>query len=274
VVSTAGKPAERPLTVAQDGGVRDSAGSPRPVTVITGGGRGIGAATALRLARDGHDLAVGYLSDVESAERVAEQSRTAGARVVTVAGDISDPGVVDRLFDAASELGAVTGLVNNAGLTAHLGDLADTPVQVISRVVEVNLLGAIWCARRAAQLMSTSRGGNGGAIVNVSSAAATLGSAHDYVHYAAAKAGVDALTLGLAKELADRNVRVNAVAPGIVATGIHAAAGDPDRVTRVLPRIPIGRAGQVDEIAPAIAWLLGPEAAYVTGAILRIAGGL
>jgi len=260
--------------VAQDDGVREPAGSPRPVTVVTGGGRGIGAATAVRLARDGHDLVLNYLSDADSAEQVADQARAAGARAVTVAGDVAEPEVVDRLFDAAGGLGTVTGLVNNAGLTAHLGDLADTPVDVLRRVVEVNLLGAIWCARRAAQLMSTSRGGTGGAIVNVSSAAATLGSAHDYVHYAAAKAGIDALTVGLARELADQQVRVNAVAPGIVDTDIHAAAGDPDRLTRILPRIPIGRAGHVDEIAPAIVWLLGPDASYVTGAVLRVAGGL
>lgn len=252
----------------------ESSAGPQPVTVVTGGGRGIGAATALHLARGGHDLALNYLSDAESAERIAEQARAVGARVVTFAGDVSDPGVVDHLFDAAGALGAVTGLVNNAGLTAHLGDLADTPVEVIRRVVDVNLLGAIWCARRAAQVMSSTRGGTGGAIVNVSSAAATLGSAHDYVHYAAAKAGIDALTLGLARELADQHVRVNAVAPGIVDTDIHAAAGDPDRLTRVRPRIPMGRAGDVDEIAPAIAWLLGPDAAYVTGAVLRVAGGL
>ena len=246
----------------------------RPLTVITGGGRGIGAATAVDLARAGHDLVLNYLSDVAAVEAVASAARTAGARVVTVAGDVADEAVADRLFDTAREVGSVTGLVNNAGLTAHVGDLADTPVDVVRRVVEVNLLGVLWCARRAAQVMSTARGGTGGAIVNVSSGAATLGSAHEYVHYAAAKAGVDALTIGLAKELADQGVRVNAVAPGMVDTDIHAAAGDPDRLTRVLPRIPMGRAGQPREIAPAIAWLLGPEAGYVTGAVLRIAGGL
>ena len=152
--------------------------------------------------------------------------------------------------------------------------LADTLVEVVRRVLDVNLLGAVLCARRAAQVMSTSRGGPGGAIVNVSSAAATLGSPHEYVHYAAAKAGVDALTVGLAKELADQGVRVNAVAPGLVRTGIHAAAGDTHRLERVLSRIPIGRVGAPDDIAPAIGWLLGPDAGYVTGASIRIAGGL
>ncbi len=246
----------------------------RPLTVVTGGGRGIGAATAVHLARAGHDVVVGYLGDDAAAEQVVAAVRAAGGRGRAVRGDVADASDVDRLFAEAAQLGVVTGLVNNAGLTAHLGDLADTPVEVVRRVLDVNLLGAVLCARRAAQLMSTARGGAGGAVVNVSSAAATLGSAHEYVHYAAAKAGVEALTVGLAKELADQGVRVNAVAPGLVRTGIHAAAGDPDRLERVLPRIPMGRVGEPDEVAPAIAWLLGPASAYVTGASIRVAGGL
>ena len=246
----------------------------RPVTVVTGGGRGIGAATALHLAGLGHDLVVGFLADRRSAERVVAAAGEAGVTAVAVPGDVADEGDVDRLFDAAERLGPVTGLVNNAGVTAHLGDLADTPVAVVRRVVEVDLIGALLCARRAAQEMSTARGGRGGAIVNVSSAAATLGSPHEYVHYAAAKAGVEALTVGLAKELAEQGVRVNAVAPGLVATGIHAAAGDPQRLERLRPRIPMGRPGAPEEVAPAIAWLLGPESGYVTGASIRVAGGL
>lgn len=180
-----------------------------------------------------------------------------------------------RLFAVTQDtLGSVTSVVNNAGATLHIGDLADTPTAMIRAVIDVNLLGAILCSRRAAQLMSTARGGSGGAIVNVSSAAATLGSAHEYVHYAAAKAGIDALTIGLAKELAGDGVRVNAVAPGVARTDIHAAAGAPDRADRSAARIPLGRPAEPLEIANAIAWLLGPEAAYVTGAILRVAGGL
>lgn len=246
----------------------------RPLTIVTGGGRGIGAATAVSLAGAGHDVVVGYLGDTASAERVVVSVEAAGTRGLAVRGDVADERDVERLFEAAGELGTVSGLVNNAGMTAHLGDLADTPVPVIRRVVEVNLVGALLCARRAVLAMSTAHGGLGGAIVNVSSVAASTGSPHEYVHYAAAKAGLEALTVGLSKEVADQGVRVNAVAPGIVRTGIHAAAGDPDRADRIAGRIPLGRAGHVNEIAPAIAWLLSAESSYVTGATLRVAGGL
>ena len=247
---------------------------PRPVTIVTGGSRGIGAATARLLAERGHDLVLGYHSDAASAASVRAEAAAFGVRAVTVPADVADPSAVDGLFAAAAALGPVTGLVSCAGLPAHIGDLADTPVATVEHVVGVNLLGALLCARRAAQTMSTARGGRGGVIVNVSSAAATLGSAHEYVHYAAAKAGVDALTLGLARELADQGVRVVGVAPGLVETGLHAAAGDPARLTRVVGRVPMGRVGQPEEIGAAIAWLLGPEAGYVNGTTLRVAGGL
>ena len=247
----------------------------RPVTVITGGSRGIGAAAAVQLATAGHDLALAYRNNEAAAEETAARARAAGARCVLAKADVTREDDVERLFSmTASQLGMVTGVVNNAGATAHVGDLADTPVQVIRQVIEVNLIGVILCARQASKVMSVRRGGQGGAIVNISSAAATLGSPHEYVHYAAAKAGVEALTVGLAKELATDRIRVNAVAPGTIRTGIHAAAGDPGRPDRVARNIPLGRAGEPGEIAPAIAWLLGPEASYVTGAVLRIAGGL
>lgn len=246
----------------------------RPITIVTGGARGIGAATVAHLARSGHDVVVGYRDDRASAMQVVSAAQDHGVRAVAVAGDVTDEDDVAELFAAAAELGAVTGLVNNAGLTAHLGDLADTPVQTVRRVVDVNLVGALLCARAAVRAMSTARGGRGGAIVNVTSAAATLGSAHDYVHYAAAKAGVEAMTVGLAKEVADQGIRVNAVAPGTVYTRIHADAGDPSRPERAAARIPLGRSGEPEEIAPAIVWLLGPEASYVTGASIRAAGGL
>jgi len=238
------------------------------LTVITGGGRGIGAATALRLASEGHDLVLGYANDGDAAQDTARRVRDLGVACRVVRGDVADADDVDALFDAAAQDGRVTGLVNNAGSTLHSGDLADTPVDIVRRVVEVNLVGAILVARRAVRDMV-----EGGAIVNVSSAAATLGSAHEYVHYAAAKAGVDALTVGLAKEVARRGIRVNGVAPGIVRTDIHAAAGTPDRVERMGPEVPVGRVGEPEEVAEAIAWLLGDSCTYATGTTLRVAGG-
>jgi len=247
----------------------------RPVTIVTGASRGIGAATAVRLAAAGHDVVVNHRRSPAEAEQVAAQVRAAGGGCLVVAADVTDEDDVDRLFAVAAEqLGPVTGLVNNAGATLHLGDLADTPVAVVRSVLDVNLLGTVLCARAAARALSTRRGGPGGAIVNVSSSAATLGAPHEYVHYAAAKAGVDALTVGLAKELADDGIRVNAVAPGLVRTGIHADAGDPGRLDRVVTRIPAGRPAEPGEPAAAVVWLLGQEAGYVTGTVLRVAGGL
>jgi NAD(P)-dependent dehydrogenase (short-subunit alcohol dehydrogenase family) len=245
------------------------------VTIVTGGGRGIGAASAVHLARSGHDIVVNFHRNRDAADRVVDLVRAEGRRALAVQGDVANADEVDALFlTAARELGPVTGLVNNAGVTAHVGDLADTPVEVIRQILDVNLLAVILCARRAIQAMSTRTGGSGGAIVNISSGAATLGSAHEYVHYAAAKAGVDALTIGLAKEVGGDGVRVNAVAPGTTLTEIHAAAGDPGRPERVAKVVPLGRAGEPREIANAIGWLLSDEASYVTGAILRVTGGL
>jgi NAD(P)-dependent dehydrogenase (short-subunit alcohol dehydrogenase family) len=247
----------------------------RLVTVVTGGGRGIGAATVRALARAGHDVVVGYRGDSEAATRVVDSARSEGVQAIAVRADVVREDDLEHLFATAVEqLGTVTGLVSNAGVTVHIGDLAETPVDVIREVVDVNLVASILCARQAARLMSIRRGGGGGSIVNVSSAAATLGSPHEYVHYAAAKAGVEALTMGLSKELADDGVRVNAVAPGIVRTGIHAAAGQPGREDRLASRIPLGRAAEPAEIAPAIVWLMSGEASYVTGAVVRVAGGL
>lgn len=240
----------------------------RPLTVITGGTRGIGAATAMRLADAGHDLVLGYRHDAGTAGGTAVEAADYGVRVRLVKADVTADEGVDALFAAARELGRVTGVVNSAGATMHVGDLADTPSDVVRKVVELNLTAAILVARRAVQVL-----GDGGVLVNVSSAAATLGSAHEYVHYAAAKAGVDTLTLGLAQEVAARGIRVNGVAPGLVRTDIHAGAGDPGRLDRLGPHVPVGRPGEPEEIAEAIAWLLGDSCPYVTGATLRVAGG-
>ncbi|MFF9286362.1 SDR family NAD(P)-dependent oxidoreductase [Streptomyces griseosporeus] len=243
----------------------------RLVTVVTGGSRGIGAAICRRLAEDGHDVVVGYVRDAGAAEEVAADVRRAGARAVAVRADTAVEADVERLFETAErELGPVTGLVNNAAVTGPLGRLADTGTDVLRRVVDVNLTGTLLCARRAAQLM-TPRGS--GVIVNISSGAATLGSPGEYVHYAATKAAVDTLTLGLAKELGPDGIRVNAVAPGVVDTGMHAAMGDPDRAHRMGAAVPLGRPARAEEIAAAVAWLMSPDASYTTGAVLRVAGG-
>ncbi|MGV9275893.1 SDR family NAD(P)-dependent oxidoreductase [Streptomyces griseosporeus] len=243
----------------------------RLVTVVTGGSRGIGAAICRRLAEDGHDVVVGYVRDAGAAEEVAADVRRAGARAVAVRADTAVEADVDRLFETAErDLGPVSGLVNNAAVTGPLGRLADTGADVLRRVVDVNLTGTLLCARRAAQLM-TPRGS--GVIVNISSGAATLGSPGEYVHYAATKAAVDALTLGLAKELGPDGIRVNAVAPGVVDTGMHAAMGDPDRAHRMGAAVPLGRPARAEEIAAAVAWLMSPDASYTTGAVLRVAGG-
>ncbi|MFD7137807.1 SDR family oxidoreductase [Streptomyces sp. NPDC059894] len=243
----------------------------RLVTVVTGGSRGIGAAVCRRLASDGHDVVVGYVRDAGAAEEVADAVQAAGVRAVAVRVDTSVEADVEWLFSVAEDrLGPVTGLVNNAAVTGPLGPLVDAGTDDLRRVVDVDLLGVLLCARRAAQLM-TPRGD--GAIVNISSAAATLGSPGEYVHYAATKAAVDALTVGLSKELGPDGIRVNAVAPGVIDTEIHAAMGDPDRARRAAASIPLGRPGQAEEIAAAVAWLMSPDASYTTGAVLRVAGG-
>ncbi|WP_432034848.1 SDR family oxidoreductase [Streptomyces cucumeris] len=245
------------------------------VTVVTGGSRGIGAAVAVRLARAGHHIAIGYERARDAAERSAEAVRAEGVRAVVVQLDTSVEEQVETLFDtAAAELGPITGLVNNAGITGRLGRFTETSPEVMRRVVDVNVTGALLCARRAAREMSTRHGGRGGAIVNISSGAATTGSPGEYVHYAASKAAVDAMTVGLSKELAAEGVRVNSVQPGMTVTDIHAQMGDPERPWKGAGRVPLGRPGEPEEIAGAVAWLLSPEASYTTGAVLRVAGGM
>ncbi|WP_306323244.1 MULTISPECIES: SDR family NAD(P)-dependent oxidoreductase [unclassified Streptomyces] len=243
----------------------------RPTTLVTGGSRGIGAATVLRLAREGHDVALSYVSDKDAAERTAEAVRAEGARCVVVQADTSQEADVERMFDeAVAELGPLTGLVNNAGVTAPVGPFAEARTEDFRRVLDVNVLGVLLCCRRAARDMTAA---GAGAIVNVSSGAATLGSPGQYVHYAASKAAVDTVTLGLAKELGPVGVRVNGVAPGIVDTEIHATSGTPDIAREAAPGIPLRRPGTAEEIAGAIAWLLSSDASYATGTVLRVAGG-
>ncbi len=242
----------------------------RPRTLVTGGTRGIGAAIAHRLARAGHDLVLGYARDDAAAELTSADVEGAGADCALVRCDLLQPDGVDELFAAA---GALTGVVNNAGATFHIGPLAETPVEVIRRTVDLNLTTAILVARAAVRALSTAYGGPGGVLVNISSGAATRGSPGEYVQYAAAKAGVDALTLGLADEVADQGLRVVGVAPGLIRTSIHADAGEPGRPERMAPLVPLQRAGEPEEVADAVAWLMSDEASYVTGTTLRVAGG-
>lgn len=241
-----------------------------PVTLITGGTRGIGAAVARRLAAEGHDLVLGYRADTAAAAATAELVRAHGIACTTVAADLTTDGGVAALFAAA---GGLTGVVNNAGATYRYAPLAETPPEEIRHTIEVNLTAVVLVARAGVRALSRSYGGGGGVIVNVSSGAATLGSPGEYVHYAAAKAGVDALTHGLGLEVADQGVRVVGVAPGLIDTEMHARTGDPARITRMAPGIPLGRAGRPTEVAEAVAWLMSDAAAYVTATTLRVAGG-
>ena len=244
------------------------------VMIVTGGSRGIGAATARLAARRGYAVCVNYQRDARAADSVVGDIAASGGRAIALHADVAREGEVERLFDRVDRtLGPVTALVNNAGLTGHFSRLDEADPEVLRRVVEVNLLGVLWCCRAAIRRMSTRHGGAGGGIVNLSSAAATLGSAGTYVWYAATKGAVDSLTVGLARELAREGVRVNAVSPGSVDTEIHAASGMPDRVEKDAQILPMGRAATAEEIAGPILWLLSEESSYTTGAVLRVSGG-
>jgi NAD(P)-dependent dehydrogenase (short-subunit alcohol dehydrogenase family) len=242
-------------------------------TLVTGGTRGIGAAIAMRLAGDGHDLVLGYANDDRAAQETMLAIEETGVRCLLIKADLTEPDGVDDLFRDALQAGPLTGVVNNAGATLHIGKLAETPPEIVAATVDLNLTSALLVARGAVRALGTSYGGSGGVIVNISSGAATLGSSGEYVQYAAAKAGVDTLTLGLAQEVAAEGIRVVGVAPGIVRTTIHADAGEPDRLDRVGPLVPLGRVGEPHEVADAVGWLMSDEASYITGTTLRVAGG-
>ncbi len=244
------------------------------VVIVTGGSRGIGAETALAAARQGYDVCVGYLQRKADADLVVARCLDAGVRSIAVAGDVSVAADVARLFATVDErLGPVTALVNNAGRVDRLSRFVDIDPDRVDRMLRANVVSAFLCAREAVRRMSTARGGRGGCIVNVSSRASVLGSPGEYVDYAAAKAAVDTLTIGLAKEVAAEGIRVNAVRPGLIETEIHASAGDPARVQRLASTVPMQRGGRADEVAAAIMWLLSPAASYVTGTFLDVSGG-
>jgi len=244
------------------------------VVIVTGGSRGIGAATARLAAARGYDVCVNYLGAADAARAVAAEIEQAGSRALVVQGDTSDESDVERLFATVDrELGPIAALVNNAGIVGATSRVADVTMATLRRTFDINVIGCFLCARAAVRRMSTANGGRGGAIVNLSSAAATLGSPNEFVHYAASKGAIDSFTIGLAREVAREGIRVNAVTPGLIETDIHASVGDPGRLARLAPAVPMGRGGTADEVAETILWLMSDAASYVTGANLRVSGG-
>ena len=244
------------------------------VLLITGASRGIGAATASLAAARGWAVAVNYHRQRDAAQAVVDAIRADGGRAVALAGDVGNEADVLRLFaDTEAALGPLSALVNNAGVLAPQMPLADMDVARWQRILATNVLGPLLCCREAVRRLSTRLGGQGGAIVNVSSAAARLGSPGEYVDYAASKGALDTLTLGLAKEVAAEGIRVNGVRPGFIYTDMHADSGEPGRVDRVKAGIPLQRGGQPEEVAAAILWLLSDEASFTTGHMLDVAGG-
>ncbi len=242
--------------------------------LITGASRGIGAAVARKAAAAGYDLCLGYATATAAAEEVAADCRRAGAKVVIAGGDIADEAVVVELFDLAfASFGRLDAVVINAGIVAPISRVEDFTAERVERVMSVNVVGAILCAREAVRAMSTANGGAGGAIVNLSSAASYLGSPGDFVDYAASKGAVDSLTIGLAKEVAAEGIRVNAVRPGLIDTEIHASAGFPDRVRVMEANVPMQRGGSADEVADVVLWLVSDQSSYVTGSLINVSGG-
>ena len=242
--------------------------------VVTGASRGIGAAISSLAGKRGYAVAVNFATGTDEAARVVEEIVAEGGRAVAIQADVSDEAQILRLFENAErELGPIKALVNNAAITGGFARVEDVTGAALARVFAVNVSGTILCSREAVRRMSTRRGGSGGAIVNISSRAAHYGGSGEWVHYAASKGAIDSFTVGLAREVATEGIRVNAVAPGLIETGLHAANGEPGRLQRMMPTIPMQRAGLPSEVAEGVLWLLSPAASYMTGAILEMGGG-
>ncbi len=243
------------------------------VMIITGASRGIGAATALAAAREGYSVCVNYRSDKKSAESIVQQIEQLGSQAIAVEADVaSESDVVELFSTTVDNLGVPTVLVNNAGIL-EAGGLEKIDTNRLRRIFETNVYGSFYCAREAVGLMSTRHGGKGGSIVNMSSVAAKLGAPKEYVDYAASKGAIDTMTIGLAKELASDEIRVNAVRPGVIYTDIHASGGEPDRVDRVKSNVPMRRGGVASEVASAVMWLASDQASYCTGTFIDVSGG-
>lgn len=246
----------------------------KKVALITGGSRGIGAATALQAAASGWDVVISFNANQEAADAVVAQITDMGRHAMAVQADMGNEEQIRRLFAVVDvQFGQLNAFVNNAGIVSSATTVAELTGERLERMFRINAIGAFLCAREAVLRMSTARGGQGGAIVNVSSIAARLGAAHQYVDYAASKGAMDVMTLGLAKEVASEGIRVNAVRPGLIDTDIHASGGQPDRVKRLAPSIPMQRGGTAVEVANAIVWLMSDESSYTTGSMLEISGG-
>jgi len=242
--------------------------------LVTGGSRGIGAAAALQLAQRGHAVAVNYTRDAAAADALVTRIRAAGGQALALQADVADAAQVKAMFERIDrELPRLSGLVNNAGVVDLPARVDEMDAARLQRMFAINVFGSFFCAREAVRRLSTRHGGRGGAIVNLSSAAARLGAPGQYVDYAAAKGAIDTFTIGLAREVATEGIRVNAVRPGIIETDIHASGGIPDRVKQMAPLVPMQRAGSADEVAQAIVWLLSDAASYTTGAVLDVSGG-
>jgi NAD(P)-dependent dehydrogenase (short-subunit alcohol dehydrogenase family) len=242
----------------------------QPILLIAGGGRGIGAATAQLAAQRGHSVAINYLSDARAAGAVVDKIKSGGGNAVALAGNMAAEDDIERVFDeVASRLGPVTRFVHSSGITGKSGRLEDVTGETVREVMDVNLYGALLCVRAAVRRMSIARGGKGGSIVLLSSVATLLGGAGEFVTYAASKAGIDTLTIGLAREVAKEGIRINAVRPGVIDTEIHA----PGRIERLKPMLPMGRPGRPEEVSEAILFLLSDAASYISGAVLNVSGG-